>query len=483
MTDNDGTDVRSAFEEAGQGHVFRFWDQLNQAERERLIHQATEINMVELKDAVQQTFPQGETTTDTFSDIKPAPWVPLPDKRDGDERKWGEARKLGEELLREGKVAAFTVAGGQGTRLGYDGPKGAFPVTPVTKKPLFQVFAEKLKAGEHRYESPVPIPWVVMTSEANHEQTKNFFNKNSHFGLEPDSVHFLPQGMLPAVRQTDEKPGFEILLEDRGRIAMNPDGHGGCFRVLAKSGAARNMQEKGIEVITYFQVDNPLAPFLDPAFLGFHKSKCSEMSSRAAEKLYPGERVGVFCRRKDNALSVIEYIDLPEELASRKENDGTLTFHAGSLGMHAIDPSFAERVGKGEIKLPTHAAHKKVPTIDEEGTLVFPEEPNGIKLETFVFDAIPLAQNACVVEVERKEAFSPLKNARGDTDSIGTCRNDQLRQFARWAKAGGAELETDENGDPTISFEITPEYAFDKEEFAEKWKAEGEPAIQDKKVF
>jgi len=475
LSDNDGTSVRAAFAEAGQGQVFRFWERLDPGERNRLIHQASEIDLAELEDAVRQALEQSESASDACSDLEPAPWIPLPADTEG-ERRWREVEGIGEDLLRMGKVAAFTVAGGQGTRLGYDGPKGAFPVTPVSKKPLFQVFAERLKAAERRYGKTTP--WFVMTSEANHERTKTFFEERDFFDLGLDAVHFLRQGMMPAVLETGE-----IMLERPDRIAMNPDGHGGAFRVLTKSGAAKNMQEAGIEVITYFQVDNPLAPFLEPAFLGFHASSGSEMSSRAAPKTGPEEKVGVFCLRR-GALTVIEYSDLPDELAHLREEDGTLIFQAGSLAMHAIDPVFAERVGRGEMafKLPSHAARKKVPTIDKEGNPIFPDEPNGIKLETFVFDAIPLAKQPCVVEVARKEAFSPVKNTEG-VDSVDTCRADQLRRFARWAKAGGAELETDETGLPAISFEIDPGFAFDEREFARRWKEAGEPAIEEGLVF
>lgn len=475
MSANLGQEIRLAFAEAEQGHVFRFWDKISQTEQNALLKQANQIDLIELKEVLRQALNRGASDTQAFTDLEPTPWISLPIDPEG-ERCWREADELGEKLLRTGKVAAFTVAGGQGTRLGYDGPKGAYPVTPVSQKPLFQVFAEKLKAAAKRYGKS--IPWFIMTSEANHHQTKGFFDQRDYFGMTSSDVRFLQQGMMPAVLETGE-----ILLQSPGRIAMNPDGHGGFFRALAKSGATKEMHENGIEIITYFQVDNPLAPFLEPAFLGFHASTGSEMSSRAAPKTGPEEKVGVFGLR-NGKLNVIEYSDLPEKLAHLRQSDGKLTFQAGNLAMHAIDPNFADKVGGREhaCKLPFHAARKKIPTIDDKGNPSLPNEPNGIKLETFVFDALPLAKNPCVVEVARKEAFSPVKNAEG-VDSIHTCRADQLRKFTRWAKAAGVELEADATGLPSVDFEISPGFALDHREFALRWKEVGSPPIEEGTVF
>jgi len=475
LSANDATEVRSAFEEAGQAQVFRFWKRLNKKQRSLLISQANQIDLDELRRAVDQALQSSKSASESFANLEPAPWIPLPADAESEAR-WREAEEIGEELLHAGRVAAFTVAGGQGTRLGYDGPKGAFPIAPVSGKSLFQLFAEKLKAAGARYGRS--MPWFVMTSEANHQATKDFFEKHSHFGLDSTKIRFLQQGMMPAVLETGQ-----ILLERPDRIAMNPDGHGGAFRVLAKSGAANEMQEMGIEIITYFQVDNPLAPFLEPASLGFHVSTRSDMTSRAAPKTGPDEKVGVFCLQ-NGSPAVIEYSDLPAELAQLRNNDGTLVFKAGNLAMHTIDPAFAERIGKGDktFRLPFHAARKKVPTIDEKGESVFPDEPNAIKLETFIFDAIPLAEKSCVLEVAREEGFSPLKNAEG-LDSIQTCQADQLRQYARWAKEAGAALETDNTGLPSLTFEISAEFALDKKEFKQRWGDAGSPLIREKQIF
>ena len=471
MNTSDGSKVIEAFEEAEQAHVFRYWCDLNTVERERLLDQARQIDLVELKNALDQALESQLSPSLRLADLKPAPWIPLPVEPKG-ELRWKEAKAIGEELLYEGKVVAFTVAGGQGTRLGYNGPKGAYPVTPLTNKSLFQVFAEKLKAAHRRYGRNVD--WVLMTSEINHKQTQNFFKEHNYFGLNPDGVRMVPQGMMPAVLETGE-----ILLESKSRIAMNPDGHGGFFRVMAKSGLAKKLQDSGIEVITYFQVDNPLVPFLEPEFFGFHATAGAEMSSRATPKKDPNEKVGVFCLNK-GSLAVIEYSDLPDELAQCRTSDGNLMFNAGSLAMHVISPAFAERVGGGDgaCKLPYHAARKKVPTINEQGNPIVPDQPNGIKLETFVFDAVPFAKNSCVVEVVREEAFSPVKNATG-IDSINTCRNDQVKQFARWAKAAGADLKIDDKGVPDCLFEVAPEFATNENEFSRRWNEIGRPSIED----
>jgi UDP-N-acetylglucosamine/UDP-N-acetylgalactosamine diphosphorylase len=465
------SEVRSAFEEAGQGHVFNFWDRLGQEERRHLLKQACQIDLTRLKDASREALGQAGFANDSDADLEPAPWIPLPSGVDAT-RLWEEAEGIGEELLNAGKIAAFTVAGGQGTRLGFNGPKGAFPITPVSQKSLFQLFAEKIKAAQMRFEKP--IMWFIMTSEINDEATKKFFIDNDNFGLSSSRVRFLRQGMMPAICPTGE-----IILERPDRISMNPDGHGGFFRAVVDNGVAEEMRNAGIETISYFQVDNPLAPFLEPAFLGFHSMSGSEMSSRAAHKKGPDEKVGVFCKRNGN-LSVIEYSDLPDNLARLRSEDGNLVFNAGNLAMHAIDLAFVERIGKnkGIYKLPYHSAKKKVPTVDAQGCKVTPKEPNGIKLETFVFDAIPLAKAPCIVEVCRADAFSPIKNADGE-DSIATCRSDQLRKYARWVREAGGELPIDETGEPNISFEITPQFADNQDEFTRRWRDISNPCIED----
>lgn len=468
-------DIRSHYEKHGQGHVFAFADSLTDEEREELERQASEIDLRELANLTETLVrAKGTSNEDIADSLAPADCIPLPRDGSGDPGLWEEAREKGEAALRAGRVAAFTVAGGQGTRLGYDGPKGTFGVTPVLEKSLFQVFAEKILASSRLYGRPVP--WFILTSNLNHDDTVAFFEQNDWFGLPADKVHFFSQGLMPAV--DDEG---KILLADRGNIALSPDGHGGALRALVRSGSIRQMEADGIDIISYFQVDNPLVRCVDPAFIGFHLMNESELSSKMVPKAYPGEKVGVFCQRAGKSL-VVEYSDLPQRLAEETDEAGNLRFRAGSIAIHVFDRSFVDRLGSGQdesARLPFHLAHKKVSCVDASGSPVEPAEPNAFKFEMFVFDSLPFARSPVIIETAREDDFSPVKNAEG-VDSPETSRADQLRQYARWAKAAGIEIETDETGLPGIVFEVSPLFADTAERFRASWDAlEEKPVLTD----
>lgn len=452
--------VRS-FQAAGQGQVFAFWSELDTEQRAALVAQAAEIDLDEVARLHRSLVLEKHSALGTAA-LAPAPYVPLP-ANGGDAARWAQARAKGEEALRAGRVAAFTVAGGQGTRLGYDGPKGTFPVTPIKAKPLFQVFAEKILAAGRRYGRP--IHWFLMTSHANHAQTEAFFAQHGFFGLAREQVHFFRQGRMPAV-SFDGK----ILLESKGTIALSPDGHGGSLRALHRSGALDLMAREGIDTLSYFQVDNPLVRCIDPEFIGFHLLAGSEMSSKMVPKAYPEEKVGHFCVQ-GGKLVVVEYSDMPMAMQRETTPSGALRYIAGSIAIHVIDREFARRMAAGGagVALPFHRADKKIPTIDAAGQLLKPEKPNGVKFEMFVFDALPFARNPVVIETNRADDFSPVKNAEG-VDSPQTCRDDQQRQFARWLKAAGVALTTDESGRPNVALEISPLFGDDPQTVAASWR-------------
>jgi UDP-N-acetylglucosamine/UDP-N-acetylgalactosamine diphosphorylase len=463
---------KERYESAGQGQVFAFWDQLDTACRNQLTRNAGSIDLAEIDELVDSLVKGEGACTLPLEGLEPAPYIKHP-RRGGDAATWNKARRVGEEALRSGKVAAFTVAGGQGTRLGYDGPKGTFPVTPVSGKTLFGVFAEKLQAAGSRY--GVQIPWFIMTSSVNHDATVAAFTEASYFGLEKDQVMFFTQGRMPAV-----DPDGKILLETPSSISMSPDGHGGSLRALVRSGAIDRMKSAGIEVISYFQVDNPLVQVIDPAFIGFHLKGGSEMSSKMIPKAYPGEKVGMFCQQ-DDRMVVVEYSDMPMEMQEGTDDEGQLLFLAGSIAIHILDVEFVDRVGGGTegAKLPFHKAVKKIKTVDEQGNSFIPGEPNGVKFEMFVFDALPFAGAPVVIETLREDDFSPVKNATG-IDSAESSKADQIRQWTRWLKAAGVELEADESGLPEVSFEVSPLFADSEGAFVERWLAlEEKPAITD----
>jgi UDP-N-acetylglucosamine/UDP-N-acetylgalactosamine diphosphorylase len=478
---SDNQSLIESFRQAGQGQVFAFFDDLAPHEQRRLLDEAKEIDLAEVDRLTHTLLAKNAGSGIDLTGLEPAPYEKRPE-RGGDAAAWAQAKAAGEEALRAGRVAAFTVAGGQGTRLGYDGPKGTFPVTPVKQKPLFQVFAEKVRAAGERYGKP--LHWFVMTSHANHAATEDFFAERKFFGLDRARVHFFRQGRMPAVN-FDGK----IMLETRCSIALSPDGHGGSLRALERSGSLDLMQAEGVDTLSYFQVDNPLVRAIDPAFLGWHVLRRSEMSSKMVPKAYAEEKVGHFCTQRGKTV-VVEYSDLPMAMQRETDADGRLRYLAGSIAIHVLDREFVRRMARAGAAtvpgdggpggtLPFHRADKKIATIDAAGKPLKPEKPNGVKFEMFVFDALPFARNPVVIETPRENDFSPVKNAEG-VDSPATCRADQLRQFARWLRANGAAVDTDPTGLPRATIEVSPLFGYDEDSFADAWKKlSPKPVVRD----
>jgi UDP-N-acetylglucosamine/UDP-N-acetylgalactosamine diphosphorylase len=466
---NSVTQLIESFRRAGQGQVFAFYDRLSPAQQQRLLDEAAEIDLAEVDRLTKTLLAKGAATGVNLDGLAPAPYEKRPE-HGGDSAAWAKAKVAGEDALRRGRVAAFTVAGGQGTRLGYDGPKGTFPVTPLKQKTLFQVFAEKIRAAGARYGKP--LHWFIMTSHANHAATEAFFAEHKFFGLDRGRVHFFRQGRMPAVT-FDGK----IMLEAKDAIALSPDGHGGSLRALDRSGSLDLMRREGIDTLSYFQVDNPLVRAIDPAFIGWHVLRQSEMSSKMVTKAYAEEKVGHFCVQGGKTI-VVEYSDLPMAMQKETDPNGQLRYLAGSIAIHILDRDFVKRMAKGPAAgtgdqaggdLPFHRADKKIPTIDGQGNAVKPEKPNGVKFEMFVFDALPFAANPVVIETLRANDFSPVKNAEG-VDSPKTARDDQLRQFARWLKANGAAVDADKTGLPAATIEVSPLFGYDEDSFADAWQ-------------
>lgn len=441
--------LRSAFAAAGQEHVFAFWDKLAHDQRGQLLADLNCINIAQLPGwaALARS---GASHAEIPGDLSPAPVTPRESVKP-------EVVRAGESLLAGGKVAAFTVAGGQGTRLGFDGPKGAFPISPVKNKTLFQLFAESILATGRRYGAPVP--WYIMTSPANDAETQAFLRSHKFFGLPADQVTFFQQGVMPSFDGDGR-----ILLDERHRVSLSPDGHGGSLLAMSTSGVLADMAKRGVQYISYFQVDNPLVACLDPVFLGLHASSNAEMSSKTVPKADDLEKVGNFAMSKGRQL-VIEYSDLPESLARAKNRDGSRTFDAANIAIHILSRSFVERLtaDRASFALPWHIARKKVPHVDlQTGERVEPASPNGVKLEAFVFDALPLARTAVLLGTSRAEEFSPVKNATG-VDSVDTAKRDMSLRAARWMEHAGMSVPRDATGAPTATCEVSPLAALDAE--------------------
>ena len=450
-------DLAERLEEAGQGHLLAAVTRLEGADRQRLREQVTALDLDQISRLIRDLV-QTDTVTE-LSDLEP-PDVVAVATSEGDEARDRHARTAGEELLAEGRVAAVLVAGGQGTRLGFDGPKGAFPFAPVSRRTLFAHHAAKIAAVRRRF--GCELPWYIMTSPQNDAATRAVFAEHDWFDLPPESVRLFVQGTLPAV---DRETG-RILLEAPDRLALSPDGHGGLFAALRRHDLFDEMHDHGITTMFTFQVDNPMVRIARAEFLGHHTSCGSEMSNVVVRKKHPAERMGVVARSHGRTI-LVEYSDLPEELANARQPNGELVFFAGSIAVHAIELTLAERVTEEGTRLPYHRAIKHVPYVDEDGQLIQPDAPNAVKFEAFIFDALPLANRVLSVETLRSDDFSPIKNATGD-DSPESARRDLNRMYARWLECAGAFVPRDADGDPTVDIEIDPRYALDAAELAER---------------
>ena len=448
-------DIRRMLDQHGQAHLLTFADAITSAQRNELLEQIESLDFAALNDLIDRYVRQ-KPQLELPADLQPANYY----KYRGGNGQYDAAkyRAIGEDLVRRGKVAAFTVAGGQGTRLGWNGPKGCYPATVVTGKPLFRVFAEQILATQKKYQTT--IPWYIMTSPINDADTRAFFADNNNFNL-PDprqNIMMFPQGVLPSFDAATGK----LLLASKHELAVNPDGHGGSIKALKDSGALALMLNRGIEHIAYFQVDNPIVRCIDPLFIGLHAAapdSSAEMSSKMVVKANAEEKVGVFCRgtfEGRQKTMVIEYSDLPVELAKQTNGDGSLRFNAGSIAIHIISVKFVQKLTADahHFALPYHRADKKVPYIETAtGRLIEPEKPNAVKLEAFVFDAIPLAESSIVYETMRMEEFAPIKNATG-ADSPATSHQIQSDRHGAWLESHGVRIPRNGQGQVHARIEI-----------------------------
>jgi UDP-N-acetylglucosamine/UDP-N-acetylgalactosamine diphosphorylase len=431
-------DLRDRFARSGQAHVFRFWDRLDEAARDRLARQAAQIDLERLArariDALSLARPRPRL-------LEPLPVQRLPE-RGGDAGERSRARECGEALLAEGRVGVLVVAGGQGSRLGFRGPKAAFPIGPVSTRSLLELLVQKIRGVVRRYGRP--LPGYVMTSPNTDAPIRELLEENGHFGLPAEDLFLFSQQEIPAV-------DFEgsLILERPDRIAVNPDGHGASIPALRSSGALRQMEERGVSTLFFCNVDNPLVRIADPVLQGYQTLAGAEVACKAVRKRDPQEGLGTL-GRVDGHAAVVEYTEIQEPHRSLRDSDGELVLWAGSPGIHALDVAFLRRAaGESETLLPYHASPKKIPTVDSLGGRVEPSTPNGYKLERFVFDAFSAARSMVAIEARREEEYSPIKNAVGAA-SPESGRRDLVACYRRWLNAAGTALP---EGDLTLELD------------------------------
>jgi UDP-N-acetylglucosamine/UDP-N-acetylgalactosamine diphosphorylase len=441
----------AAFE---QQHLLDFWDELDDEHRALLARDVAQIDFGRVAELYQR-MGEREDFGDLARRMEPPPAFRLGATHNRFTSE--DARRAGVEALSAGHVGVIVVAGGQGTRLDFDHPKGMYPTGPISQKSLFRIHMEKILACSRRY--GVPVPLYLMTSPATHDETDVFLAHRGRFGLPREDVKLFCQGTMPAV---DADTG-KVLLADRHRVALSPDGHGGTVAALARHGCLDDMRRRGLKHLFYFQVDNPLVDVCSPEFIGYHLLCKSEMATQVVAKQTASDKLGNVVQ-VDGRLHAIEYIHWDEVIECREEAADTAEFWAGSIAVHVMDRSFLERmVGRDDV-LPFHLSDKKkVAHVDPSGRLVEPDAGNAIKFERFIFDLMPFADNPIVVEVDHYSNFAPIKNAPGEErDTPEMARARMVAVHTEWLRRAGAEVAEG------LAVEISPLFALDAAELTDR---------------
>lgn len=399
----DIEEIKHKLKKYGQEHLLNFYDTLDEKKQERLLEQIEGIDF-ELINSLYSKTKEGNKKEEV--DVEPIGFIDKY-KLNGDYKYYED---IGKKAIKEGKLAAVTMAGGQGTRLGHKGPKGTFDIGLDSHKSLFELLCDYLKAESSNYN--VQIPWFIMTSRENNKDTVEFFKKNKYFGYEKN-IYFFIQGQLPMI-DTEGK----ILIGEDGLIKEAADGHGGVYESLLKSGMTDKMKELGIEWVFIGGIDNCLVKMVDPVLMGIAIDKNVTAAGKSVVKANPHEKVGAFCK-KNGKPSVVEYSEITDEMAEATDENGELLYGESHILCNLFNISAIERMGKEP--LPYHAAFKKATYIDKDGNKIVPDSPNAYKFEAFLFDAFGEVDDMAILRVKREEEFAPVKNATG-VDSPETAR-------------------------------------------------------------
>ncbi|CAH0404048.1 unnamed protein product [Chilo suppressalis] len=450
----------------GQDQLIKFWPELDENERELLSGEILKLDLAE----VNEIFRRANETTKVIleksgDDLKPIPQSHYESVPSLTASKVQEYENIGLEEISEGRVGVLLLAGGQATRLGFGHPKGMYDVGLPSKKTLFQIQAERivrvqeLAAEKHGKEGR--ITWYIMTSEHTKAPTAEFFKNHDYFGLREEDIVFFEQGRLPCF-DFDGK----IILEGKHHLSSAPDGNGGLYRALKRQGILKDIGKRNVKHLHAHSVDNILIKVADPVFIGYCKSKNADCAAKVVQKSTPSEAVGVVCRVNGH-YKVVEYSEMTEEATNRRNSDGRLTFSAGNICNHYFSSEFLSKICDFESKLKLHVAKKKIPYVDDNGVKQKPSEPNGIKMEKFIFDVFEFAENFICLEVARDVEFSALKNAdAAKKDCPSTAREDLLRLHRKYIREAGGEI-----GD-NIDVEISPLLSYGGENLEELVKGE-----------
>ncbi len=394
-------EAKKKCEAAGQEHLLAYYDELTKEEQEVLLAQIEKIDIT-LLDLLKQ-----DSKEVAKGKLEPLGAVTLEEIRNGK----ADYEKLGQEAIRAGKVGAVLLAGGQGTRLGLDKPKGMLNVGVHKKLYLFEQLIRNIMDVVNATGAWVPL--FVMTSEKNNKDTVEFFKENNFFGYNEEYVFFFVQQMAPSVSYEGK-----IYMEEKGRISASPNGNGGWFISMVRAGLLDTVKKLGVEWLNVFSVDNVLQKIADPVFVGAVLKHNCVCGSKVVAKADPYEKVGVLCL-EDGRPSIVEYYEMTEEMIHLRDKQGKLLYNYGVILNYLFSVATLEKIMNEN--LPTHIVEKKIPYMDAEGNQIKPDKPNGYKFETLVLDMIHKMENCLSFEVEREKEFAPIKNATG-VDSLESAR-------------------------------------------------------------
>ncbi len=391
--------------EYGQEHLLRYFDELTQEEKESLIAQINDADFT-LLDALNHK-DQNKATDDKGGALAPLGALEIDEIKARKE----EFEKVGIEAIRQGKVAALLLGGGQGTRLGFDGPKGSYNFGVTRDFYIFEAQINNMldvckKAGCH-------FPLVIMTSDKNDEETRRFLKEKNFFGYPEEKVSFFRQDMAPSCDFNGK-----IYLEGKAQLSLSPNGNGGWFKSLVKSGLDQKLTQMGVEWINVFSMDNVLQRICDPVFIGATLLSGCNCGAKVVSKNAPGEKVGALCL-KDNLPTIVEYYEMGDELAAEKDETGKLKYRFGVILNYLF--SFKRMYEIVDGKMPLHIVEKKIPYLAENGEFIKPETPNGYKFEYLATDTVRDMLSCLSFEVEREREFAPIKNKEG-IDSVVSAR-------------------------------------------------------------
>ncbi len=433
-----------------QQDLLKYWQELTPSEQEKLLN---DIDQLDLKLFYKQQ---------ALLDLLDSPFTTITPVTKWEQAGNKERKETGKQLVAQGKVGCIIVAGGQGTRLKFEGPKGLFPISPIKGKTLFQLFAEKILAAGKQANRALPV--AIMTSAYNAKTTEDYFKEHNFFGLAPDQLDFFNQGSLPFLNDIRD-----LFLETKSSIAKGPDGNGSIYQTFVESGLCQKWKDQGVSYVNIVLIDNPLADPFDFELAALHAAKNAEVTIKACPKANPNENVGVLAMSHDRII-VKEYSELSENDKKALEEQGGVPFGLANLSLYCMNLEFFDRVAtKLHIKLPLHKAFKSASYLSKEGKLVVSKEPNAWKFEKYIFDALFYSNRTEILVYPRNQCFAPLKSFEG-SNSPETVKEALLQSYR--------DVFSEITGIPanSVPFEISQQFYYPTEELMQKWKGKTKPS-------